>query len=72
MSNNWAHDEEICVLTLNPLVVSWLVCQRQTRESATEAGQQAVQQGSYADAERILLMAVHEAEKFGLKDGRVS
>jgi hypothetical protein len=31
-----------------------------------------VQQGSYADAERILLMAGHEAEKFGLKDRRMS
>jgi hypothetical protein len=41
-------------------------------ESVTEAEQQAVQQGSYADAKRILLMAVHEAEKFGLKVRRVS
>ncbi|HEV8327810.1 MAG TPA: hypothetical protein VGQ08_10020 [Nitrospiraceae bacterium] len=49
------------MLALNPLIVTWLGCQRQTWESATEAGQQAAQQGNYAEAERILFMAVHEA-----------
>lgn len=37
-----------------------------------KAGQQAVQEGSYAEAERILLLAVHKAEKFGLEDRRVA
>ena len=62
----------ISLVVRMPMVVSWLDCQRQTWESATEAGQQVVQQGNYAEAERILLMAVHEAEKFGLNDRRVS
>ena len=35
------------------------------------AGQQAVQQGNYANAERIFLVAVHNAEEFGLIDRRV-
>ena len=62
----------ISLVVRMPMVVSWLDCQRQTWESATEAGQPVVQQGNYAEAERILLMAVHEAEKFGLNDRRVS
>jgi tetratricopeptide (TPR) repeat protein len=31
-----------------------------------------VQQGNYADAERIFLVAVHKAEEFGLEDRRVA
>src|SRR5437879_11594071 len=46
----------ISLVVRMPMVVSWLDCQRQTWESATEAGQQVVQQGNYAEAERILLM----------------
>jgi hypothetical protein len=33
--------KRLCVLALNPLLVSWSGCQRQTWESATAAGQQA-------------------------------
>ena len=36
------------------------------------AGQQDVQQGNYENAERIFLMAVHEAKEFGLEDRRVA
>ena len=36
------------------------------------AGQQAVQQGNYADAERMFLVAVRKAEEFGLEDRRVA
>ena len=36
------------------------------------AGQQAVQQGNYANAERIFLVAVHNAEAFGLEDRRLA
>lgn len=31
-----------------------------------------MQQGNYADAERIFLVAVHNAEEFGLEDRRVA
>jgi tetratricopeptide (TPR) repeat protein len=46
--------------------------QQQTWESAMAAGQQAVQQGNYANVERIFLVALHIAEEFGLEDRRVA
>ena len=63
--------QRLCVFMLSLLLVSWPGCQQQTWESATAAGQQAVQQGNYANAERIFLVAVHRAEEFGLEDRRV-
>ncbi len=52
--------------------LSLVGCQEQTWDSAMAAGQQAVQQGNYADAERIFLAAVKKAEAFGLEDRRVA
>jgi len=60
------------VLAVGLFLLSLPVCQQQTWESAMAAGQQAVQQGNYADAERIFLAAVHKAEEFGLQDRRVA
>jgi tetratricopeptide (TPR) repeat protein len=59
-------------LALSLFFVFWLGCQQQTWESAMAAGQQAIQQGNYADAERLLLLAVRKAEEFGLEDRRVA
>jgi tetratricopeptide (TPR) repeat protein len=54
-------------------LVLWLVsCQEQTWESAMAAGQQAIQQGNYAEAERIYEAAVKKAETYGRKDRRVA
>lgn len=47
-------------------------CQEQTWESAMAAGQQAVQQGNYAEAERIYEAAVKKAEMYGREDRRVA
>ena len=44
------------------LLTLLLSCQEQTWESAMAAGQQAVQQGNYAEAERIYQEAVKKAE----------
>src|SRR5574342_1172355 len=49
-----------------------LSCQEQTWESTMAAGQQAVQEGNYAEAERIYLVAVKKAEEFGPEDRRVA
>ena len=73
MSNGWAHDEETrCARAQLFPVVSWSGCQQQTWESATAAGQQTVQQANDATAEQIFLVAVHNAEAFGLEDRRVA
>ncbi|MDE3051042.1 MAG: tetratricopeptide repeat protein, partial [Nitrospirota bacterium] len=64
--------KRLCGLALSLLLLSWPGCQQQTWESAMAAGQQAVQQGNYADAERMFLMAVRKAEEFGLEDRRVA
>ena len=47
-------------------------CQEQTWESAMAAGQQAMQQGNYAEAERIYQAAVRKAETYGRADRRVA
>ena len=52
--------------------MSWPGCQQQTWESATAAEQRDVQQGNYANAEWIFLMAVHNAEESVLEDRRVA
>jgi len=49
-----------------------LACQQQTWESAMASGQQAVQQGNYAEAERFFTIAVQKAEEFGRQDRRVA
>ncbi len=49
-----------------------VACQEQTWESTMAAGQQAVQQGNYAEAERAFQAAVRKAEEFGLEDRRVA
>jgi tetratricopeptide (TPR) repeat protein len=59
-------------LAVSLLALLLPACQQQTWEAAMAAGQQAVQQGNYADAERIFLAAVHKAEEFGLQDRRVA
>ena len=64
--------KRLCVLALSLLLVSWPGCQQQTWESAIAAGQQAVQQGNNANTERIFLVAVHNAEAFGLEYRRVA
>ena len=51
----------------------WLVgCRQQTWESSMAAGQQAMQQGHYAEAERMFSAAVAKAEAFGREDRRVA
>lgn len=59
-------------LTIGGVLSLALSCQEQTWESAMAAGQQAVQQGNYAEAERTYLVAVKKAEEFGLEDRRVA
>src|SRR5690348_9802938 len=54
------------------VLLSGLACQEQTWESAMAAGQQAVQQGNYAEAERIYQTAVMKAETYGREDRRVA
>ena len=54
------------------LLVLNLSCQEQTWESAMAAGQQAVQQGNYAEAERIYQAGLKKAETFGHEDRRVA
>jgi len=49
-----------------------LACQQPTWESAMAAGQQAVEQGNYAEAERMFKLAVQKAEEFGREDRRVA
>ena len=36
------------------------------------AGQQALHQGNYANAEQIIVVAMHHAEEFGLEDRHVA
>src|SRR5262245_61358111 len=57
---------------MSVLFLSLLSCQEQTWESAMAAGQQAVQQGNYAEAERIYQGAVKKAEAYGHEDRRVA
>ena len=59
------------ILVAGGLLAS-LACQEQTWESAMTAGQQAVQQGNYAEAERIYQVAIKKAETYGLEDRRVA
>src|SRR5262245_27571011 len=47
-------------------------CQQQTWESAMAAGQRAVQQGNYVEAEWIFRVAVSKAEDVGQEDRRVA
>ena len=47
-------------------------CQRTRWESNNAAGVKALQQGRYADAEKLLLAAVEEAEGFGPQDPRLA
>ena len=54
------------------VLLSVLACQQQTWESAMASGQQAVQEGNYAEAERIFKVAVQRAEEFGREDRRVA
>jgi tetratricopeptide (TPR) repeat protein len=54
------------------LLCSLTACQQQTWESTMSAGKQAIQEGNYAEAERVFLVAVHKAEEFGLEDRRVA
>lgn len=56
------------------LLLLWMpiACQQQTWESTMAAGQEAVRQGNYAEAERIFLVGVQKAEEFGLQDRRVA
>ncbi len=54
------------------LVVTLLSCQQQTWESVMTAGQEAVRQGNYAEAERMFQVAVQKAETFGREDRRVA
>jgi tetratricopeptide (TPR) repeat protein len=60
------------VMVIGVLLCSALACQQQTWESVMAAGQQAVQQGNYAEAERIFQVAVQKAEEFGREDRRVA
>ena len=61
-----------CLFAFSFFLLTGPGCQQQTWESAMAAGQQAVQQGNYADAERMFLVAVRKAEEFGLEDRRVA
>ena len=47
-------------------------CQQQTWESVMTAGQEAVRQGNYAEAEHMFQVAVQKAETFGREDRRVA
>lgn len=47
-------------------------CQQQTWESTMTAGQEAVRQGNYAEAEQMFQVAVQKAEAFGRDDRRVA
>src|SRR5262245_4786066 len=47
-------------------------CQQPTWESAMASGQHAVEQGNYAEAERMFKLAVQKAEEFGREDRRVA
>src|SRR5215831_20391768 len=60
------------VLTLSLFLLLLPTCQQETWESAMAAGQQAVREGNYTDAERIYLAAVRKAEEFGPQDRRVA
>jgi tetratricopeptide (TPR) repeat protein len=60
------------VSVIGCLLLSPLACQQQTWESAIASGQQAVQEGNYAEAERIFKVAVQRAEEFGREDRRVA
>src|SRR6476620_6702681 len=57
---------------MSSLLLLNLSCQEQTWESVMAAGQQAVQQGNYAEAERIYQVAVRKAETYGREDRRVA
>jgi tetratricopeptide (TPR) repeat protein len=62
----------LTVLLGAALLLSALSCQEHSWESAMAAGHQAVQQGNYAEAERIYQGAVKKAEQYGREDRRVA
>src|SRR5262249_9540899 len=61
----------LAILVAGGLLAS-VACQEETWESSMAAGQQAVQQGNYAEAERIYQIAVKKAEAYGREDRRVA
>jgi tetratricopeptide (TPR) repeat protein len=68
---NTAEKRPVTILVAG-LLLSVLSCQEQTWESAMAAGQQAVQQGNYAEAEHMYQLAVKKAESYGREDRRVA
>ena len=62
-------------LLLGVLCLAFLLttaCQRSDWQSNNAAGLKALQQGRYADAEKLLVAAVEEAEGFGPQDLRLA
>ena len=54
------------------LTISMAACQRTDWERKIDAGTNAFQQGHYAEAEKLWLAALEQAEKFGPQDQRLA
>ncbi len=60
------------VLLLTCFILMTVSCGQQSWDDAMQAGDWALQQGEYREAEQIFTVAVHKAEKFGRQDRRMA
>ncbi len=62
----------LLVIALCLFLLLTAACQRTDWESNIAAGEKAFQQGRYADAAKLFLVALEQAEEFGLQDPRLA